>query len=450
MRGCIATTMTAVVCLVLCTGPGQARARKKKDDGKDLFTITVDTKGFQPYRMALGEPIANDRPLGLFVRKVAMNNLRIATSFRVLKKRTYPRGWRSKGLTPTIKRWRAIGAQGLILAEIVVTGKRAKFTFVLWDFTANVKKEVLRRVYTATRKSARRVVHGWCNEVMQHYTKVKGAFGTQLAFVATKSAKRKYIYVSDHDGHGLRRVSKAKSLNILPSWSPDGKYIVFTSYVRRNPDLYRVLSVGGVRPRRVSKRTGLNSGAVYSPDGKRIALTLTKDGNSEIYLLSAGRKTRKGFRVIKRLTNHSGIDTSPTWSPDGKRIAFVSNRYGHPQIWIMKADGSRKRRLTRRGSYNTTPTWCSIKGSNRIAFTSRKNGRFAIFTYNVATRRYRRITWTTHGNNEEPTWAPNCQLIAYASSRGGIWVSNASGSAQTRIYKGKALQPRWGPWATLH
>ena len=153
---------------------------------------------------------------------------------------------------------------------------------------------------------------------------------------------------------------------------------------------------------------------------------------------------------MKRLTNHSGIDTSPTWSPDGKRIAFVSSRFGYPQIWVMNADGSRKRRLTRRGYYNQTPTWCQRKGSKLIAFTSRKGGRFGIFTYNIATRRYRRITWASQGNNEEPTWAPNCQLIAFASSRGGIWVSNRSGTAQTQIYKGKALQPRWGPWATLH
>ncbi len=226
MRTGIAAIVFAVVTLLAIPGPAEAR---KKDAGKDLFTITVDTKGFQPYRIAVGEPIANDRPLGSFVRKIAVNNLRIATSFRVLKQRTYPRGWRAKGLTPDIKRWRAIGAQGLILTEVVVTGKSAKYTFVLWDFTANVKKEVLRRVYSSTRKAARRVVHGWCNEVMQHYTKVKGAFGTQIAFVATKTAKKKYVMVSDHDGYGLRRVSKPKSLNILPSWSPDGNFLVFSS-----------------------------------------------------------------------------------------------------------------------------------------------------------------------------------------------------------------------------
>ncbi|MBW2734698.1 MAG: hypothetical protein JRH20_20115, partial [Deltaproteobacteria bacterium] len=106
MRGTIAAVVVVVVAGLII--PGQAEARGKKDDSKDLFTVTVDTKGFQPYRIAVVEPIANDRPLGKFVRKVTMNNLRIATSFRVLKQRTYPKGWRAKGLTPKVKRWRAI------------------------------------------------------------------------------------------------------------------------------------------------------------------------------------------------------------------------------------------------------------------------------------------------------------------------------------------------------
>ncbi|MDY0004683.1 MAG: Tol-Pal system beta propeller repeat protein TolB, partial [Polyangia bacterium] len=235
---------------------------------------------------------------------------------------------------------------------------------------------------------------------------------------------------------------------ILPSWSPDGREIIFTSYVRRNPDLYRVTALGGVLPKRVSKRLGLNSGAVYSPDGTRVALTLTKDGDSEIYLLDPKQVSRYGWVTAKRLTNHPGIDTSPTWSPDGRQIAFVSNRYGNPQLWVMNTDGTDKKRLTRRGYYNQTPAWCPMKDSKLIAFTSRKNSRFSIFTYHTTMGTYRRITSSSQGNNEEPTWAPNCQLIAFASSRGGIWVSNQDGTAQTQIYKGRALQPRWGPWAT--
>lgn len=429
-------------------GPADA-APARPGDAEDLFSITVDTHGYQPYKISVPTPLTNDRALGAFVRKVLVNNLRIATAFKVLKRRTYPAGWRSLGLQPNVATWRAIGSQGLLMTELRVTGAKAVFTFKLWDF-ARRASPVLERTYNAPRQGARSVVHQFSNEVMRHYTGVRGAFGTRIAFVASLGARLKVVYTMDHDGHGLRRVSKRKSLNILPTWSPNGRSILFTSYVRRNPDLYQVTSLGGVLPRRVSKRSGLNSGAVYSPDGRRVALTLSKDGNSEIYLLDPRRRTRYGWAAVRRLTRHPGIDTSPTWSPDGRRIAFVSNRYGYPQIWVMNADGSHKRRLTRRGTYNQTPAWCPRRGSPLIAFTSRRGRRFSIFTYNVASRHYRRITFSHQGSNEEPSWAPNCQLIAFASSRGGIWVSNRNGTAQTQIYQGKALQPRWGPWATLH
>ena len=84
---------------------------------KDLFTITVDTKGYQPYRIAVPAPLANDRGLAQFVRKVMVNNLRIATAFKVLSPRTYPKRWRAPGVTPKTRSWRAIGSQGLILAQ---------------------------------------------------------------------------------------------------------------------------------------------------------------------------------------------------------------------------------------------------------------------------------------------------------------------------------------------
>ena len=49
--------------------------------------------------------------------------------------------------------------------------------------------------------------------------------------------------------------------------------------------------------------------AGWSPDGKSLALTLSKDGNAEIYLMSA--ETRE----LRRLTNSWAIDCSPAWSP---------------------------------------------------------------------------------------------------------------------------------------
>jgi TolB protein len=427
-----------------------ALAQPAKDESQDLFTITLDTKGFEPYKIAVGEPLANDLALAQHVRDVMVNNLRIATAFKVLKPTTYPAGWKDAGLDKQdLARWRAIGAQGMILTKLSDRGGQVVYEFALWDF-ARGNEPVLSRSFSAARATARSVVHQFCNLVMKHYTGEPGAFGTSIAFVAALTAKDKVVQVADHDGYGLRRVSSATSLNILPSWSPDGRDLVYTSYARGNPDLYLVPSAGGHRPRRVSRRTGLNSGAVYSPDGTKVALTLSRDRNTELYVLDTTKRGAEGWPILTRLTNWSGIDTSPTWSPDGTQIAYVSDKLGYPQIWVMKADGTGARRVTRRGYYNTTPAWCPKKGSNLIAFTSRKDGRFSVFTYDLGTDSYRRITFSHQGDNEEPTWAPNCQLIAFASSRGGIWVSNRDGTAQTPIYKGKALQPRWGPWATQH
>lgn len=420
-----------------------------KEKGQDLFEITVEAEDREPYRIAVPQAYGNDQALGKRVHDIVTNNLRIATTFRVLKRRTYPKTVRSEGMDLKSSDWARIGAQGVMKFNVDSDGGNVTIEFKLWEINKG-DDPVLTETVKTSQRLLRTAVHTWCNKVMEHYTGEPGAFGTWLAFVATLGPKRKDVFVMQHDGHGLRRVSKDKSLNILPSWSPDGENILFTSYLRRNPDLYITPFSGRQEPRRVSKRRNLNSGAVWSPDGKRVALTLARDGTTDIYLLSPYSARRHGWRIIRRLTKHSGIDTSPTWSPDGKHIVWVSNRYGSAQLWIMNADGTGKRRLTRRGYYNQTPAWCPQKGSPLIAFTSRSGRHFSIFTYNVRTDTYRRITGSRHGNNEEPSWAPNCQLLSFASSRGGIWVSNRDGTAQTQIYKGRAQQPRWGPWPTMN
>src|SRR4029078_68285 len=94
-----------------------------------------------------------------------------------------------------------------------------------------------------------------------------------------------------------------RSQNILPTWSPSGAEIAFTSFAQGTPDLYIVPASGG-RPRVLSSRPGLNMGASWSPDGTKIACTLSQDGNSEIYLLSSTRAIRNR-RTKRRGTDHS-------------------------------------------------------------------------------------------------------------------------------------------------
>jgi len=74
------------------------------------------------------------------------------------------------------------------------------------------------------------------------------------------------------------------------------------------------------------------------------------------------------FITSLRLTNNPTIDTDPAWSPDGARIAFSSDRNGNHDIYVMSADGSGVTRVTTNPTLDRYPAW-SPDGS-RLAFSS--------------------------------------------------------------------------------
>jgi TolB protein len=246
----------------------------------------------------------------------------------------------------------------------------------------------------------------------------------------------------DFDGHGAYSVTRNKSINMLPSWSPGGGQIAFTSYMRNNPDLY-VVSAGGGRPKKLSTKKGMNTGASWSPDGSKIALTLSKDGNPEIYVISA-----KDGKTLTRITDDKAIDTSPAFSPDGSEIAFVSDREGSPQIFVVSSSGGKAKKVSKNGTYNTTPTWSPKKGTRVLAYTTRDGGNFDIVTLDLDSSKMTRIT-QDEGNNEEPSFSPNGRVIAYASTRkggAGIYLANSDGTGKAiKVYSGGATGVDWGP-----
>jgi dipeptidyl aminopeptidase/acylaminoacyl peptidase len=96
---------------------------------------------------------------------------------------------------------------------------------------------------------------------------------------------------------------------------------------------------------------GVDQSPSWSPDGKWLAYSSSVDGNPEIYV----KNVETG--QTRRLTYSWAIEFSPCWSPTGHEIAFVSDRLSRPQVFIMDADGSSQRRLTTEGSYNESPAW---------------------------------------------------------------------------------------------
>jgi TolB protein len=94
----------------------------------------------------------------------------------------------------------------------------------------------------------------------------------------------------------------------------------------------------------------------FSPDGKRIAYGKTVGTeiaeNPEIFVKNLADGTNK------RLTTSAGDDFNPTWSPDGLKLAFVSRRSGRYQIWTMNAStGGSLLRLSDMSGDDWQPKW---------------------------------------------------------------------------------------------
>ena len=122
----------------------------------------------------------------------------------------------------------------------------------------------------------------------------------------------KEIYICDYDGANQRRVTVNRTLNINPTWSPDGAVDRLHVVPPRRARTSSSRTSTRARSRtRCTSRGEENFLPVWSPDGTQIAFQSNRDGNAEIYVMN-----RDGSN-IRRLTNNPAIDTTPTWSPTG-------------------------------------------------------------------------------------------------------------------------------------
>ena len=138
-------------------------------------------------------------------------------------------------------------------------------------------------------------------------------------------------------------------------WSPDGRRIAYFSRRDGNKDLY-VVSADGSGQRRLARDASLTTLA-WSPDGRKIAFVKLRDGTDGVDVVNADGG---GQRRMAR------NGAAPAWSPDGRKIAFVSGA----RIYVMNADGSEHLALTKPGTVGRTPTLAWSPDGRKLAFLS--------------------------------------------------------------------------------
>jgi TolB protein len=410
--------------------------------------IIVGGPNFRPYPIAVPDMVVTGgrakagHRLARDLTVVLRVNADLARSLELVPPKTYLAPEREKWTAPDFPNWVNVGASGLIWGGLQVEGKQAKLTLRFFDVVA--QRELLARNYSEPFAQADRAVRRFLDEIIELLTGEPGVFSSQLAFVRQTGNGTKAVFVSDIDGSNVTRVTPVDVLSLLPAWDVSGSYLLFTSYLKNNPDLYRV-KLGTKKFEWLSSKRGLNTGAAVSPDGTRIALTLSVDGNTEIYVMSWSGEN------LKRLTDSWGQDVSPSWSPDGSQIAFVSSRSGNPHIYVMNANGSSPRRLTFQGNYNQEPDW-SPREDGQIAFTARDERlKYDIFLVHPVSGEITRLT-QDEGNNESPSHSPDGHQIVFTSTRKPgrgkkLYIMDVDGNNQRRISHdaGNYETPAWGP-----
>jgi TolB protein len=341
--------------------------------------------------------------------------------------------------------WKAVRAEILVVTRAETV--KNELAVDVRVYSVGNGQSILAKRYLNRPDNPRTFAHQAAEEIMT-LAQIKSVARSKIAFVSdrdtvAKTKKTKEIYIADYDGFNPRRVTVNRSLNILPSWSPDGRSLGYVSYRSGMPELLFAWIYEG-------KSTGFAAGAgssvmslAFSPDGKRVAYSSNKSGNADIWVANTdGTDARK-------ITSSPAIDTAPSWSPSGNEIAFTSQRGGTPQIWVMDSDGLNPHKVSTIGKWNDGAAWNPAKEfSTEIAYTTVLDGGREVAIVDVANGQTRQIT-EGRGSCESPAWAPNGRHLVLACERGGrsqLAIADRMGRNVKAIDVGPGnnSQPDWG------
>lgn len=267
-------------------------------------------------------------------------------------------------------------------------------------------------------------------------TGVGAAAISRMAFTQSSAGGQGHgaLYLVNPDGSGKRRVVETAG-HATPSWSPDGRRIVFQT--KSGPGLTVVNADGSGQ-----QRLTIGTHPAWSPDGQRIAFGRAankQQSDWDIFVMNADGSEQR------RLVRHG---TDPRWSPDGRTIAFVRRATldgFNYDIYAVDGEGGPARGLARSAAYENDPAWSP--DGRRIAFVRGND----IWLMNADGSGPRRLT-SGAARDRAPSWSPDGRTIAFDRRVGSIYqisVMNADGSGQRRLALGGAGRPLRALGATL-
>jgi len=247
------------------------------------------------------------------------------------------------------------------------------------------------------------------------------------------------IYTMPIEGGTPRRITSGLAFDHQPRFSPDGRFIAFTSD-RGGGDNIWVMNADGTGPRAITKETfQLLNAPAWSPDGRFIAArkhftTQRSLGTGEIWLYHASGEGGGQALVERPNPQHQKELGEPVFSPDGRYIYFSRNTTPGP-IFEYAQDSNQEVFAVERyeiatgerdeiaggpgGAVRPTPS----PDGRSLAFVRREGGRSRLFVKDLQSGRERRIyddldldlqeTWAIHGVYPTMAWTPDGRSLLF-------------------------------------
>ncbi|MGA2383292.1 MAG: protein kinase [Gemmatimonadales bacterium] len=351
--------------------PEQAAGNTDLDGRSDLYSL-----GCVLFEMLSGVmPYSGGTPLEILARKLSEPVPRVS-----------------------VGRKAAPGPVEAVLTKVLATRPEDRFATAS-EFTAALEGEPFAKLVTAGARRRRR--------------RFAIAGAALLVVVSASTVLARYLGVLRPGGPpvigSVSQLTSDPGIEMHPSLSPDGKWIVYAGDQSGNKDIYR-RAVGGLNAIDLTKDSPEDDDEpAFSPDGDRIAFRSEREGGGIFVMGPMGeavrRVTRKGFR--------------PTWSPDGTEIAFVTedvpllpqNQFSASDLWVADVKTEKLRHLNAGDA--VTPSW-SPHGL-RIAYMKRMG-----HIWTIPARGGQPVAATNDKfTNWNPTWSPDGKYLYFASDRGG-------------------------------
>src|SRR5579859_1847003 len=279
---------------------------------------------------------------------------------------------------------------------------------------------------------------------------INDATGNRIAFMSLRDGNAQ-VYLTSADpadpSHDKPiNLSYSKSNDQHPSWSPDGKQIVYTSDRDGNGEICVMQADGSGQMCLTNNRTPNRKfdpkkpedrSPVWSADGKHIAFVSTRDGTAQIYVMDYDGSN------ITNLTRNVWDNFEPAWSSDLKKMAYVNDRDGNLNLCIMDASGFNQTCLTNNRTPNRKfdqnrpndflPSWSP--DNKHIAFVSTRDKNEEIYLMNADGSDPVNLSQNI-ANDTQPSWSSDGNFIVFSSNRSGryqLWIMGSDGSNPTPL-----------------